>query len=165
MHGTSGCLRPTLQFGYCLSHFITNSHLCDPYPAPLPPQVLSDVTEQYTPLRTLANGGKTDRKKKRRRRTRREPHCDVTLCVRQHGSAGLQLTDTSTARNQANAGHEPAGSGVGDMSAGDSSDGVTCSKRRWELSRHIKQLFIRGDNIVLITTLPSSSLPGQDNRS
>ena len=137
-----------------------------PSPSSLSHQVLSDVTEHYTPLRTLTNGGKTNRSKRRRRR-KKEPHTEESLSVDQFGCTGQQLTDRSVTGSHGQAGTEPAGTGdsgdgvecAGDIGgsvecARECSDGVMCAGRRWERRRHIKQLFIRGDNIVLIASLP-----------
>lgn len=95
--------------------------------------VLGNVTEWCTPFRTVANGGITQTKKHRKRKENR------------------------TAANRSDA--VAQGQGASDASEGQKEEAPhsipetegTEQLEKWEVCRNVKQLFIRGDNIVHIT--------------
>lgn len=88
--------------------------------------VLCDVRECSTPFRSVFNGGITLSKNQRRRRRK----------VRMSGEEEQTGTDPSVGR------------------AEEGSDGEGEGRRRWEKCQEVKQLFVRGDNIILVSNVP-----------
>ena len=85
--------------------------------------VLRDVTERYVPFRTFSNGGVTESRSRRRKRKKKK-----SLNVEEVQTDGQCFDDITISTSAAVCGH------------------VTQSA----ITRHVKQLFIRGDNIILI---------------
>ena len=119
--------------------------------------VLCDVTEWCNPLRTVGNGGITESKKARRRREKRQAG----------GKSGPQ---EHTCVGNSGLGHDGSDPGQGDNSVGQGpvGEGNSClghtagrgpgqgdksgpGEQKWEVCRTVKQLFVRGDNIIHIT--------------
>ena len=91
--------------------------------------VLCDVTEQYVPFKTFSNGGVVESRRKRKKRNKKE---------------ALKVEERQAV--------ERPPSGVASSTAA-----VTCSHMTVTqdvVTRHLKQLFIRGDNIIMICRLP-----------
>ena len=111
-------------------------------------QVLADVEEKFTPIRTCSNGGKLAASSSARRNKRAKKRELVrTNRTSESGSklsADVSAETTSTCES------------VG------SREQFTTQPRtakQWECYRHVDQLFIRGDNIVFLS---SSSLSSSD---
>ncbi len=90
--------------------------------------MLGDVYEEYSPFRTVANGGTEGRKRRRRTKAGSE------------GAGPQTLADSDITTSAQTV--EPSGTG-----------GRGYSESRGKLTRHLKQLFIRGDNIVMVAPL------------
>lgn len=105
--------------------------------------VLCNVTEWCTPFRTVANGGITLSKNQRRRRKKMkvvaeeqerngnrerlgDEVCSVELGVVEDEGGGARRV-------------EDGGGGAG---------------RRWEKRQSVRQLFVRGDNVILVSSAP-----------
>lgn len=104
--------------------------------------VLRDVTEQYVPFRTLANGGVSAKKRKKRKKSktvRDDPSRDHVMPSLSDGGETMSASSSHVTS---------------------SSDHVTsslsCQVMQHAVIRQWKQLFIRGDNIVMISSPMSS---------
>ena len=90
--------------------------------------VLRHVTEWYSPFRTLGNGGITLTKQQRRKKRIREKQQTIAT--------------------------EPGATGIvpGDADKGEPGcSTVSGSMTKWECSRTVKQLFIRGDSVIYVS--------------
>lgn len=127
--------------------------------------MLANVTEYYTPLRTRSNCGLKQRRRRRRNRKAHDTK-DPTTDADQSESDLQIITeniDTATAAGEATTdpcdssdGVKCEGDGAKCPAAGDS-EMYLYAGRRWEAKRTVNQLFIRGDNVVLVTPLHSST--------
>ena len=128
--------------------------------------MLANVTEYYTPLRTRSNCGLKQKRRRRRRKAHdtKDPTTDAD-----QSESDLQIItesiDTATAAGEVTT--DPCDSSDGVKCEGDSakcsaagdSEMYLYAGRRWEAKRTVNQLFIRGDNVVLVTQVHSSSPP------
>ena len=97
--------------------------------------VLRDVVEQYVPFRTCANGGLTESDSKRKRRKRKNK--------RREQSTEENIDDNLRTEQSSSVGHVTSlGSHV--MPSG-------------AITRRLNQLFIRGDNIIMVNHIPPES--------
>lgn len=95
--------------------------------------VLREVKECYTPFRTVANGGITLSKSQRQRRRRKSS--------KQGEGQGKESGGVAT---------------VSEVT----SEAPNCASQtwgKWERCRTVKQLFIRGDNVIYITAAPQTN--------
>ena len=95
--------------------------------------VLRDVVERYVPFRTSANGGITESDSSRRKRKKKGKRKQQSV-----GNVNVESrTDQSSSDSVMSLGSHvvPAGAAT----------------------RHVHQLFIRGDNILMISRLPGST--------
>ena len=129
--------------------------------------MLANVTEYYTPLRTRSNCGLKQKKRRRRNRKAHDTK-DPTTDADQSESVLQIITeniDTATAAGEVTT--DPCDSSDGVKCEGDSakcpaagdSEMFLYAGRRWEAKRTVNQLFIRGDNVVLVTQAHSSPPP------
>ena len=151
---------------------------------------LRDVTEWCNPLRTVGNGGITESKRARRRREKREAEVERSGVERgqQDGfGVGCTRVDTERAEGNTGSGHDSSGPGQGgnttagpgtaDGGEGNSSPGQgdnsgleqgiserksVPEQQKWEVCRTVKQLFVRGDNIIHIIPLKGIGLTTTD---
>ncbi len=96
--------------------------------------VLCDVVEQYVPFRTSTNGGLTESDSKRKRKKRKNKKKEQIL----------SNVDDESRTEQATSGHVTS---------------LNSHVIPGAITRHLNQLFIRGDNIIMINRLlPESSI-------
>lgn len=102
--------------------------------------VLRNVVEQYVPFRTSANGGLTESDSKRKKRKRKNKGREQ--------STEENIDDNLRTEQSTSVGHVTSlGSHV--MPSG-------------AITRRLNQLFIRGDNIIMVNHIPpESSTPPQ----
>ena len=106
--------------------------------------VLRDVTERYVPFRTSTNGGVSETKRSKKRRKKKR-----------HPSEEQELKDEPVA------GHVTSSTSCAPLGTSSVFDDVTSSCGHMTpntITRHVKQLFIRGDNVIMIHR-SSSAMP------
>ena len=107
--------------------------------------VLGKVTEWCTPFRTVANGGITLTKNQRRRQRKRDAQ----------QSREQDLVGESEGRESCHTQQVPPTPAVTSPDVQGTSMAVLgttiTDMDKWEVCRTVNQLFIRGDNVVLIT--------------
>ena len=105
--------------------------------------VLCDVTERYVPFRTSTNGGLVESSTKKKRRNRKK-------------QLSIQ-NDESTTEEQPFSDDVTSLGGHVTSDARSSSDHMTSLGSHvipGAITRRVSQLFIRGDNIIMINSLP-----------
>ena len=104
-------------------------------------QVLADVEEKFTPIRTCSNGGKIAASSSARRKKRAKKR--ELVCADRTSESGSKLSADASAETTATC--ESVGS----------REQFTTQPRtpmQWDCYRHVDQLFIRGDNIVFLSS-------------
>ncbi|XP_011403001.2 PREDICTED: U7 snRNA-associated Sm-like protein LSm11 [Amphimedon queenslandica] len=116
--------------------------------------ILRDVTEHYTPLKTVGNRGKTKKRNKRHSKkcvevTPKEPN---DILPKSSLSSSLPSNDCSSSghSSQSSSSNHPL---VPTHSSSLPVSSFSSCQKRWECTRYLKQLFIRGDNVILVRSL------------
>ena len=108
--------------------------------------MLGDVYEEYTPFRTMVNGGKTRKKKKKRQRKAKEEDLHPAETPLVERKAVIEAKDTIAEKTED---FHPTETGGGEGKE----DCTVATEER--LCRHLNQLFIRGDNVVVVAPTAS----------
>ncbi len=116
-------------------------------------QVLGDVSEEYSPFRSVANGG-TEGKRKRRRRKGTGKTVDSQTCSPQPPTGGVPPATAKGGRGTLTGGIPPAKAegegGSGTLTDVATAEGEGGMGQHGKLTRQLRQLFIRGDNVVMV---------------
>ena len=102
--------------------------------------MLADVEEKFSPIRTYSNGGKLAASS-RARRKKRAKKGELFCTNRTSESASKLLADTSTETTAT----------CESVRSSEQSAAQPTTPKQWDCSRHVDQLFIRGDNIVSLS--------------
>ena len=103
--------------------------------------VLRDVVEHYTPFRTVANGGIEGSRKKKKKKKKTQAHVEPKD-VQSPVESGSKNDHSSMLVTTESSNKEHVTSIVG--SATNVPEGLT---------RQLKQLFIRGDNVLMVASM------------
>ena len=120
------CRRDGVTVRVWIRHCVGVRGVCDGVPIAFDRHmnvVLRDVVEHYVPFRTVANGGVSEGRKRKKKKSKKK-----------------LLTSEEDVRTEVASDHTPL------SSASSSCSHVTPKS----VTRHLKQLFIRGDNIIMI---------------